>query len=50
LLDNIADRFGPDVLEEYVWERMTAARDADAPFLIVHNMLLRHDAKKAPSS
>ncbi|MCH7228952.1 sulfatase-like hydrolase/transferase [Haloferula sp. A504] len=43
VLGDIADRFGPDVLEEYVWERMTDARDADEPFLIVHNMLLPHD-------
>jgi arylsulfatase A-like enzyme len=41
--NDISERFGPDVLEEYVWERMTTARDADEPFLIVHNMLLPHD-------
>lgn len=40
---DIADRYGPDVLEEYVWERMTTARAAGRPFLIVHNMLLPHD-------
>ena len=43
VLNNISERYGPDVLEEYVWERMTTARDADEPFLIVHNMLLPHD-------
>ncbi len=43
VLNDISDRYGPDVLEEYVWERMTTARDADEPFLIVHNMLLPHD-------
>ena len=43
VLNNISARYGPDVLEEYVWERMTTARDADEPFLIVHNMLLPHD-------
>jgi arylsulfatase A-like enzyme len=43
VLNNISTRYGPDVLEEYVWERMTTARDADEPFLIVHNMLLPHD-------
>ena len=43
VLNDISDRFGPDVMEEYVWERMTTARDADEPFLIVHNMMLPHD-------
>ena len=43
VLKNISTRYGPDVLEEYVWERMTKARDAHKPFLIVHNMLLPHD-------
>jgi arylsulfatase A-like enzyme len=41
--EDIADRFGPDVLDDYVWERMTAARDAKVPFLILYNMLLPHD-------
>jgi arylsulfatase A-like enzyme len=43
VLEDISKRFGPDVLEEYVWERMTTARDAGEPFLILHNMLLPHD-------
>jgi arylsulfatase A len=43
VLENISESFGPDVIEDYVWERMTTARDADTPFLIVHNMLLPHD-------
>lgn len=41
--DDIADRFGPDVLVEYVIDQMTAAKAADKPFLIVHNELLPHD-------
>jgi len=43
ILNQIATRFGPDVLEDYLWERMTAANKTDTPFLIVHNMLLPHD-------
>lgn len=42
ILDSISDRFGPDVLRDYVSERMRTARDAGEPFLIVHNMLLPH--------
>lgn len=41
--DDIADRFGPDVLVEYVIEQMEEAQQADQPFLIVHNELLPHD-------
>ena len=41
--DDIADRFGPDVLADYVVEQMTEAKQADQPFLIVHNELLPHD-------
>lgn len=41
--DDIADRFGPDVLVEYVIEQMTEATQAGEPFLIVHNELLPHD-------
>ncbi len=41
--DDIADRFGPDVLVEYVIEQMHEANDAGKPFLIVHNELLPHD-------
>ncbi len=40
--DDIADRFGPAVLADYVVEQMTEARDANQPFLIVHNELLPH--------
>lgn len=41
--DDIADRFGPDVLADYVIEQMTEATRASKPFLIVHNELLPHD-------
>ena len=40
---DIADRFGPDVLVDYVIEQMTEAKEAGQPFLIVHNELLPHD-------
>lgn len=40
--EDIAERFGPDVLVEFVIAEMTAARDEDEPFLIVHNELLPH--------
>ena len=40
--DDIADRFGPDVLADYVIEQMTEAKQAKKPFLIVHNELLPH--------
>ena len=43
LRGDIAERFGPDVLADYVIEQMTEARDAGRPFLIVHNELLPHD-------
>ena len=43
VLKNISKRYGPDVLEKYVWERMTKARDAHEPFPISSNMLLPHD-------
>lgn len=41
--DDIADRFGPDVLADYVIEQMAEATEAGKPFLIVHNELLPHD-------
>jgi arylsulfatase A-like enzyme len=41
--EDIADRFGPDVLADYVVEQMTEAKQAGKPFLIVHNELLPHD-------
>jgi len=40
---DIADRFGPDVLADYVIEQMRQATAADRPFLIVHNELLPHE-------
>jgi len=40
--EDIADRFGPDVLVEYVIRKMKEAKAADEPFLIVHNELLPH--------
>jgi arylsulfatase A-like enzyme len=40
--NDIADRFGPDVLADYVIEQMTEAKAAGKPFLIVHNELLPH--------
>ena len=40
--EDIADRFGPDVLVEYVIEKMKEAKQAEEPFLIVHNEMLPH--------
>ena len=40
--EDIADRFGPDVLCDYVIAQMHAAKAAGKPFLIVHNELLPH--------
>ncbi|QEG00247.1 Arylsulfatase [Stieleria maiorica] len=40
--DDIADRFGPDVLADYVIDQMKSAVDAGRPFYIHHNMLLPH--------
>jgi len=37
---DIADRFGPDVLVEYVIAQMSDAKSAGNPFLILHNELL----------
>lgn len=42
LRDDIADRFGPDVLADYVISEMREAKAANQPFLIVHNELLPH--------
>ena len=39
---DITDRFGPDVLADYVIERMRQAKAANQPFYIHHNMLLPH--------
>ncbi|MEM9015867.1 MAG: sulfatase-like hydrolase/transferase [Verrucomicrobiota bacterium] len=41
--EDITDRFGPDVLVDYVAEQMEKAVEAEKPFLIVHNELLPHD-------
>jgi arylsulfatase A-like enzyme len=40
--DDIAGRYGPDVLTDYVIEQMGEAKEAGKPFLIVHNELLPH--------
>ncbi|TWU06163.1 sulfatase-like hydrolase/transferase [Stieleria varia] len=40
--DDIAKRFGPDVLAEYVIEQMRTAVQSKQPFYIHHNMLLPH--------
>jgi arylsulfatase A len=42
LRQDIAERFGPDVLVDYVVDQMRAAKTAGAPFLIVHNEMLPH--------
>lgn len=39
---DVADRFGPDVIADYVIAQMRAAKSANQPFLIVHNELLPH--------
>lgn len=40
--DDIADRFGPDVLADYVIDQMRDAVKKKRPFYIHHNMLLPH--------
>ena len=40
--DDVTDRFGPDVLADYVIDRMRAAVEAGRPFCIQHNELLPH--------
>jgi arylsulfatase A-like enzyme len=40
--EDIADRFGPDVLADYVISQMRKAKAGGKPFLIVHNELLPH--------
>ncbi len=40
--EDIAERFGPDVLCDYVISQMRAGKAAGKPFLIVHNELLPH--------
>ncbi len=39
---DIANRFGPDVLVEYVIQKMTEAKVANEPFFILHNELMPH--------
>jgi arylsulfatase A len=41
--DDIADRFGPDVLADCVIDQMNSAVAANRPFYIHHNMLLPHE-------
>jgi len=40
--DDISDRFGSDVLTEYVIDRMKAAKGEGKPFFIHHNMFMPH--------
>ena len=42
VLDDIAERYGPDVIAEYVERKMEEAVKADKPFFIHHNELLPH--------
>lgn len=42
VLTGVEDRFGPDILVDFVIEKMTDAKEAEQPFLIVHNELLPH--------
>jgi len=42
IMDDIADKFGPDVLADYVIDQMTSATKAGKPFFILHNELLPH--------
>ena len=39
---DLAERFGPDVLVDFVIEKMRASKAADKPFLILHNEMLPH--------
>ncbi|WP_235951837.1 sulfatase-like hydrolase/transferase [Crateriforma spongiae] len=41
--EDVAKRFGPDVLVDYVIDQMREATEAHTPFLIVHNEMLPHD-------
>lgn len=42
LRSDIDDRFGPDVLTEYVIDQIIKAKEKNKPFLIHHNMVLPH--------
>ena len=39
---DISDRFGPDVLTDYVIDQMRSAVEKDRPFCIHHNIMLPH--------
>ena len=41
-MEGLKKRFGPDVLADYVIEKMTEATKVKKPFFIVHNELLPH--------
>lgn len=41
--EDIQQRFGPDVLVDYVIDQMAEAQASQQPFLIIHNELLPHD-------
>ncbi len=43
LRTDIADRYGPDVLADYVIKQMKSASSAGKPFYIHHNMMLPHE-------
>lgn len=40
--DDLSDRFGPDVLTDYVIGQMKESKKSGKPFLILHNELLPH--------
>ncbi|MDF1849211.1 MAG: sulfatase-like hydrolase/transferase [Verrucomicrobiales bacterium] len=40
--EDVSDRFGPDVLTEYVIGEMKSAQSEERPFFILHNELLPH--------
>jgi arylsulfatase A len=42
IMKGISNKFGPDVLADYVIEKMTEATKAKKPFFILHNELLPH--------
>lgn len=39
---DIADRFGPDVMVDFIIEKMRAAKSTKQPFFILHNEMLPH--------
>ena len=42
IMADISERFGPDVLADYVIEQMSSAMKAGKPFFVLHNELLPH--------